>query len=712
VVGVLACYDRGPAEVPEVGSLETILRPRSLAIVGASSRAESLSGRLLGNLLAAGYTGAVYPINPHVAEVRSLKCYANLGAVADKLDLAVIMVPRDAVPAAIEECLQAGVGGVVVITAGFREASAEGGEIERRLLQRVRGAGVRMIGPNCMGLINTEPAIRMDATFTPAPALPGTVAFASHSGALGVAVLEAARDVGLGFSQFVSLGNSADVDVNELLEAWEHHERTRVIMLYLESLPDPPRFLELASRISRAKPLVVFKGGRTAAGQRAASSHTGALAVGDVAVDAVLRQAGAVRAGTLEEMFNLALAFSSVPLPRGPRVAVVTNAGGPAIAATDALADHGLTLATLSRQTEEALRAFLPPAAAVGNPVDMLPSATPENFREALELTLADPGVDTVVTITVTPIVVTPLEIAKGIAAAELPADKPVLSVFMTNSRFFAESRAITGLPPVFRYPEAAIEALAGVAAHGARRLRPIAVAAAQAATRGPVTEDDGTRGPCVLSPHEAFAMINQAGIAVAPWREAKDRNEAAQAGDAVGYPVVLKAFGEGLVHKSELGAVAMGLVDRSALTEAFEMMEGHLAASGVHASGFLVQKQVGGGREVILGITRDPAVGPLVMVGLGGVAVEVWKDVSFRVAPIAREDAEAMLDELQGVRLLGSFRGRPAGDRAALVQALVRLGTLAAARPEILECDVNPLLVMDEGKGCIAVDVRVRVAR
>jgi acetyl coenzyme A synthetase (ADP forming)-like protein len=695
-----------------VGSLETILRPRSLAIVGASSRADSLSGRLLGNLLTAGYTGAVYPINPHAPEARSLRCYPSLAAVTDKLDLAVIMVPRDAVPGAIDECLETGVGGVVVITAGFREAGPEGAEIERRVLQRVRGAGVRMIGPNCMGLINTEPEVRMDASFTPAPALPGAVAFASHSGALGVAVLEAARDVGLGFSHFVSLGNGADVDVNELLEVWEHHERTRVIMLYLESLPDPPRFLELASRISRAKPLVVFKGGRTAAGQRAASSHTGALAIGDVAVDALLKQAGVVRAATLEEMFNLALAFSSAPLSHGRRVAVVTNAGGPAIAATDALADHGLILATFSPATEEALRGFLPPAAAVGNPVDMLPSATPENFRQALELAVTDPGVDAVVTITVTPIVVTPLEIAKGIAAVKLPAGKPVLSVFMTNSRFFPESRGITGLPPVFRYPEAAVQALAGVVAHGGRRSRPATVESLPAAAQSPLIADAAMRGSCHLLPHEAFAVLEQAGIVVAPWRAAKDRSAVAEAGEALGYPVVLKAYGEKLVHKSEVGAVVMDLVDRSALAKAFEAMERRLAAAGVQAAGFLVQKQVAGGREVILGITRDPAVGSLVMVGLGGVAVEVWKDVSFRVAPITREDAEAMLDELQGMRLLGPFRGRPAGDRGALLEALVRLGTLAAGHPEILECDVNPLLVMDEGQGCAAVDVRVRVAR
>ncbi|MCJ7440663.1 MAG: acetate--CoA ligase family protein [Thermoanaerobaculaceae bacterium] len=693
------------------GSLEAILRPRSLAVVGASSRAESLSGRLLGNLLAAGYAGAVYPVNPRAETIGPFKCYPNLRAIPTAVDLAVVMVPKDAVLATIDECLEVGVKGVVVITAGFREAGEAGAEVERRVLERVRRAGVRMIGPNCMGLINTDSDVRMDVSFTPAPALPGTVAFASHSGALGVAVLEAAREVGLGFSQFVSLGNSADVDVNELLEVWEHHDGTRVIMLYLESLPGPRRFLELASRISRSKPIVVFKGGRTAAGQRAASSHTGALASGDTAVDALLTQAGAVRARTLEEMFNLALGFSSAPLPKGRRVAVVTNAGGPAIAATDALADHGLTLASFSPATEQALRSFLPAEAAVGNPVDMLPSATPDNFRQAIELALADRGVDAALTITVTPIMVTPLQIAGGIASARLPGDKPVLSVFMTNSRFFPEAHGISGLPALYRYPEAAVEVLAGLAAHAERASRPAAAAPALAATRGAVIEGAATRGPGYLPPRDAFALLEGAGISVAPWRAVQGRGELANAGRALSYPVVLKAFGEGLIHKSEVGAVAVGLADESALVAAFEAMRRRLAEASVEAEGFLVQSQVSGGREVIMGITRDPAVGSLVMVGMGGVAVEVWKDVSFRVAPITGEDAEAMLAELKGARLLGAFRGRPAGDRAAMIQALVRLSALAASHPEIVECDVNPLLVMDDGKGCVAVDVRVRVA-
>jgi acetyl coenzyme A synthetase (ADP forming)-like protein len=693
------------------GFLEAMLRPRALAVVGVSSREESLSGKLLGNLLAAGFTGRIFPVNPRASEVRSLTCYPSPHALPEAPDLAVVMVPKDAVLATVEECIEVGTKSVVVITAGFREGGEAGAEAERKLLARVRHAGVRMIGPNCMGLINTEPGVRMDATFTPAPALAGTVAFASHSGALGVAVLEAARDVGLGFSHFVSLGNSADVDVNDLLELWEHHEGTRVVMLYLESVPEPQRFLALASRIARAKPVVVFKGGRSAEGQRAASSHTGALAAGDAAVDALLRQAGVVRATTLEEMFDLALAFSSAPLPRGRRVAVVTNAGGPAIVATDALASHGLTLAAFGSATEQALRGFLPAEAAVGNPVDMLPSATPDNFRQALELALADDGVDAALTITVTPIMVTPLDIARGIAAAKPAGGKPVLSVFMTNPRFFPESRAIVGLPAVFRYPEAAVEALAGLASHAERAARP-ARSPAPSGSRSAIVERALGRGPGYLPPADAFALLEEAGIPVAPWRVVGDRSDLAAAGRALGYPVVLKAFGDALVHKSEVGAVALGLADAARLAAAFDAMEERLGEADAAPEGFLVQKQICRGREVILGITRDPAVGALVMAGLGGVAVEVWKDVSFRVAPITEEDADDMLAQLRGARLLGAFRGRPPGDRAALRRALVRLSALAAAHPEIAECDVNPLLVLDEGRGCVAVDVRVRVAR
>jgi acetyltransferase len=417
-----------------------------------------------------------------------------------------------------------------------------------------------------------------------------------------------------------------------------------------------------------------------------------------------------LRAGTLEELFDVALALSSAPPARGRRVAVVTNAGGPAIAATDALSDHGLALASLAPETQRALREFLPAEAAVANPVDMLPGATPENFRRATELALADGGVDAVVTITVTPIMVTPLQVAEGIAAVKPPRDKPLLSVFMTYSRFFTDARSVAGLPALFRYPEAAVAAMAGLVRHGGRAPAPARGEVPPVMARSATVERAVRRGAGYLPPAEAFGLLEEAGIPVAPWRVVSGCRELNAAAGAIGYPVVLKAFGEKLVHKSEVGAVAVGLADETALEGAAKAMTARLDAAGVRPDGFLVQRNVTGGRETIVGVTRDPAVGALVMVGLGGVAVEVWKDVSFRVAPILDSDAEAMLGELRGRPLLGRFRGNPAGDVAALKQALVRLSALAAAHPAIAECDVNPLLVLDEGRGCVAVDVRVRV--
>ena len=688
--------------------LDAVLRPRSLAVVGVSSRAESLSGKLLTNLFSAGYTGAVYPVNPKVSALRGYRCYPTIGAAPGPVDLAVVMVPRDAALAAVDECIAAGVRAVVVITAGFREGGAEGAGVERQLVERVRAAGVRMVGPNCMGVMNTEAAVRLDASFTPAQALPGAVAFASHSGALGVAVLETARDLGLGFSHFVSLGNSADVNVCDLLEFWENDPGTRVILLYLESVPEPDRFLALARRIAVKKPIVAFKGGRTAAGQRAAASHTGALAAGDTGVAALLTQAGVIRADTLEEMVELAVALERAPRLTGRRVAILTNAGGPAIAATDALGGRGLELAALAPATRKALGAFLPAEASLANPVDLLPSATPVHFHDAALLLLADPGVDAVVTITVTPIMVDPLDIASGVAAAAREASKPLLSVFMTRSTFAAESRRVPGLPPHFAYPENAVAALGGLLRAGTPRdaTRAAPVTAAPCAALAVARPDaDG-----YLSPADTFAVLAEAGIPLAAWRSVPDGAGIPSAAREIGFPVVLKAYGKNLVHKSELGAVAVGLRDEEAVAAAHAAMTSRLANAGVVPDGYLVQAMITGGREAILGINRDPAIGPLVMCGLGGVAVEVWKDVAFRVAPIGDGDAAAMLAELRGRPLLGAFRGRAAGDVAALRRALVALAGLAAANPAISEADINPLLVLDEGQGCVAVDARIHI--
>jgi acetyl coenzyme A synthetase (ADP forming)-like protein len=694
-----------------VSNLDPILRPRSLAVIGVSSKVDSLSGKLFANLFNAGYTGAVYPVNPKAGSIRGLKCYPAVAAIPDAVDLAIVMVPRDAVLATLDECLAAGVRGFVVITAGFREGGVAGAEVERQVLDRVRAAGARMIGPNCMGLINTAADVRLDATFSPVPALAGSVAFASHSGALGVAVLETAHDAGLGFAQFVSLGNSSDLNVCDVLEAWEHDDAVRSVMLYLEALEEPRRFLEIARRVAARKPIVALKAGRSAAGQRAASSHTGALAAADTGVDAILKQAGVIRAATLEEMFDLTRVFAACPQPRGRRIAVLTNAGGPAIAASDALDGDGLQLASLSEATRGRLRALLPAEASVGNPVDMLPSGTPEKFRQAVELLAVDEGVDAVLSITVTPPMFPPGDVARGIAAAAQGAGVPVLAVFMTAPGFHREVRSISGMPPVFRYPEAAVRALAEMVRYAERGQVPTTVPPASAG-RGSIVERCVAGGGGFLTPQDAFAVLAEAGVPVVAPQVAMAENDIATVARSVGFPLVLKAFGPGLVHKSELGAVALGLRDEGEVEAARAGMAARLAAAAVRPEGYLLQRMVPGGREVILGITRDPQVGALVMCGLGGVAVEALRDVAFRPAPLSAADAEAMLAELRGKALLGAFRGRRPADRAALVDALVALGALAAARPEIAECDVNPLLLLDEGQGCVAVDVRIRIER
>ena len=693
-----------------ITSLRPILQPRSIALAGVSSRPDSLSIKLLDNLLAAGFTGEIFPVNPRASTIRGLPCFPSLAAIGTPVDLAVLMVPRHLVLPTVDECLQANVKGVVVITAGFREGGEEGAALERELVSRLRACGVRMVGPNCMGVINTAPEIRLDATFSPTPALPGPVAFASHSGALGVAVLEAAAEAGLGFSQFVSVGNSADVNVNDVLEFWEHDERIRAVMLYLESLDEPRRFLQVATRLSARMPVIALKAGKSAEGQRAASSHTGALAAADTAVDALLKQAGVLRVATLSEMFDVALAAQGCPPPRGRRVAVVTNAGGPAIVATDALAQHGLELAALAEETRQQLRSLLPPEAAVGDPVDMLPSARPEDYRRALGLVLADEGVDAAVTITVTPPQGSALEVARAIAAPASASGKPVASVFMTAASFFPQAHRIAGMPPVYRYPEWGVRALAALVRHAQRRPRGAGEVPAVASATLAAAVARGHEG--YLSQAEAFAVLEEIGVAVAPWRLVKDVESAAEAAAAVGFPVALKGEGAGVVHKSELGAVAVGLASAAEVRRAGEEMQRRLAASGVTVRGFLVQRMVAGGREVIVGVTRDAAVGPMLMVGMGGVAVEVWKDVAFRPAPVTTDEVAEMLAELRGAVLLEAFRGRPAADVAALADASARLAALAATVPQLVEGDVNPLLVLERGHGCVAVDVRLCLAR
>lgn len=696
---------------PDRRPLDAIFSPRSIAVIGASRRRDSLGFRLLHNLVTNEFSGAIFPVNPQAAAIHSLKCYPSMAAIPDEVDLAVIMVPRDRVQAAVDECLAKGVGGLVVITAGFSETGEEGAALERRLRETVRAAGARMIGPNCMGVINTDPEVRLDATFSPTAARAGGIGFVSQSGALGVAILNVAQDLGVGLTQFVSMGNKADVSGNDLLEHWEDDPETHVIAMYLESFGNPRRFTEIAKRVSRKKPILVVKSGRTAEGARAASSHTGAIAGTDVTVSALLDQCGVLRANTIEEMFDVARALSRCPLPGGYRVGIVTNAGGPAIMATDACVNLGLRIAELSEETRTALRSFLPREASVGNPVDMIASATAEHYARTLAAVLDDPQVDMAMVINVTPILTNPIDVLRSIGDVARERPKPVLAVMMATDDFYEEVKTVRDLPPVYHFPESAARVMFQLARYGGWRRRPADLPtpefetddAAVAALLGQVPEG-------YLDPAATFRVLELYGVPLARWRMAANREEALAAAREIGYPVVLKAVASDLVHKSEAGAVRVDLRDEAELARAADEMAERVAAAGHAVEGFLVQEMARGGHEVIFGITTDPRFGPLLMFGLGGKYVEVFQDVRFAVTPLDALEAAEVIRGIRGFKLLQGVRGEAGADLEVLTEILLRLAQLAQRHPRVRELDLNPFLAGPDRNSAVAVDARLRV--
>ncbi len=693
-------------------TLDPVFSPRTVAVIGASRKRDSIGFALLHNLVVEEFAGAIFPVNPGAQSIHSLKAYPSVAAIPDAVDLAIVAVPRRAVPGVVRECLEEGVRALVVITAGFAETGPQGAAAEAEIRDLVRARGVRMIGPNCMGVINTDPEVRLNATFAPTPARPGSIGFVSQSGALGVAILNVAADLGVGLTQFVSMGNKADVSGNDLLEYWEEDPETRVIAMYLESFGNPRRFTEIAKRVGRKKPILVVKSGRTTEGARAASSHTGAIAGTDVTVSAFLEQCGVVRANTIEELFDLAVALDRCPLAGGNRVAIVTNAGGPAIMATDACVNLGLEIAELAAATQERLRAFLPAEASVGNPVDMIASAGPESYARSLEAVLADPGVDVAMVINVTPLLANPTDVLEAVAEVARGAERPVLAVMMATEEFYERIKTEPDLPPVYRFPEPAARVLAQLARYGAWRRRP-------ADERAPVFEvDDGAvdellqaTGEGYLPPDDAYRVLELYGIPTAGWRLAGSRREALEAAAGLAYPLVVKGQAPDLVHKSDVGAVAVGLEDEEALARALDGIAARLTAAGQPPEAFLVQEMVEGGREVIFGITTDPRFGPLLMFGLGGRYVEVFRDVRFGVTPLAPTEARDMVRGIRGVKLLEGVRGEEPVDFDLLVEVLLRLAQLAQRHPRIRELDLNPFLAAPRRADAKAVDVRIRVA-
>jgi acetate---CoA ligase (ADP-forming) len=681
-------------------SLEPFFRPRAVAVIGASKRRGSIGGELFRNILAADFAGSVYPVNRKGDSVAGVRGYGAVAEIGDPVDLAVICLPGELVLDAAEEALGAGVRALVVISAGFAETGSEGTARQERLLELVRAHGARLLGPNCLGLAST--AVHLNATFAPRSFPAGKIGFSSQSGALGLALLERAEASGLGVTSFVSIGNKADVSSNDLLEWWEDDDATELVVLYLESFGNPRAFARIARRLARRKPILALKGGTTRAGIRAAGSHTAALAGSDAAADALFADAGVIRARTLDELIDVASLLSAQPVPRGRRVAVVTNAGGLGILAADACEAIGLELPAPGEETRAALAAVLPAEGSAANPIDLLGGADAESFAKALPPVLADPSYDAAIVLFVPTVGTDEEEVGAAISrAAATVLDKPVLCAFLSAKGAPAALQSAAKVPS-FAYPEAAAKALGRAVERGEWLRQPAGsvpeLDCDRDEARAVVREVVGAGGGW-LDAEQTRRLLDAYGIPLVPERVVATAEAAIEAARELGFPVVLKTAAPG-VHKTEQGGIALDLADEAAVLASAERIR----------PPFLVQPLVRGGAELLAGVVQDPVFGPLVAFGPGGVLAELIGEARFRLAPLTDRAAAELVCSGRAGRLVAGFRGAPPADQGALVDLLLRLSQLAEELPEVAELDLNPVLALPER--CVAVDARVRVAK
>jgi acetate---CoA ligase (ADP-forming) len=697
--------------------MRRIMYPRTVAVIGASRDPESVGGKVFRNLLYNNFGGTIFPVNPKASSINGVLCYPSVANIPGDVDLAVIVVPAEWVLTVTDDCGKKAVWGLVVISAGFAESGPGGRELQHKLREKVLSYGMRCIGPNCLGIMNTDLEVNLNATFGPLTPPRGNLSIGSHSGALGLALLDYVKSNNLGIAHFVSMGNRIDVSSNDLLEFWEDDENTKVILLYLETFGNARRFSRIARRISRTKPILAVKSGRSEVGGRAASSHTGALAASDTAVDALFRQAGVIRVNTIEEMFNVAKMLSNQPLMKGPRIAILTNAGGPGVLAADAAIGWGLTVPTLSEDTRRKLSGFLPKQAALENPVDMIASAPGEHFGNSLSVLLDDPDIDAVVVINIP--LRDPEEIASAIkkTVAANDNEKPVIACFMTTSAAETDLRyAPDKAVPVYLFPEDAIQAIAHTWTYSHYRRRE----EGSVVSFPDVDEERGwryLRSSGILemegdwaAPEVALGLLKEYGIPVAATKVACSPEEAAGLAAEIGFPVVMKLRSTTITHKTDVGGILLNLKTAEEVKHAFTAMEARLASAGlgVQMEGVILQPMLTGGQEVIVGMSQDPLFGPLLMVGIGGIQVELIKDVAFSLHPLTDKDPDYMLGQLKGLPLLTGWRGSAPRDVTALKEVLLRFSALIEDFSEIEEMEINPLMVFDSGKGCSVVDARI----
>jgi len=711
--------------VATTASLRPFFEARSVAVVGASRNPNNIGTRILNALINAGFKGVIYPVNPNTELIGTRKSFVNLRALPETPDLVVVVVPRDLVFPVIDDCAARGVRTAIVITAGFAEIGAEGRLLQQQLVEKIRGYGMRLVGPNCLGLLNTDPTVCLNASFAPDFPPAGRVAFCSQSGALGLAIMSLARTRGIGISKFVSVGNKADVSGNDLLQYWEEDSRTAVILLYLESFGNPRRFARIARRVGQRKPIVVVKAGRTSAGHRAASSHTAALAADDVAVDALFHQTGVIRAETLDEMFDLAAALSAQPLPIGRRVAILTNAGGLGILCADTCEASGLSVKELTETTKQQLKKFLPPTASVANPVDMIASASADDFRRAVEILLADPEVDALIVLTIHVGLADIEAISRGIqsgvqvARSHGGAGKPVLTCIMDGDRARQAKELDAEAIPNYAFPENAARVLGKLASYSEWRVQAEGIIpdfedVDPIAARLVCQQALLSHGAGWLSSQDTRQVLTAVNLPLPAGGVCRSADEAAAMAAQIGFPVALKLNSRTIVHKTEFGAVRLNLIDAAAVRAAFEAIRERLAAENrlAEMDGALVQPMLSGGVELMVGVTQDPAFGPLIAFGLGGIHVEILKDVCFRVTPITDRDAGEMVRSIHGYQLLEGYRGHAAADIPAIENLLLRVARLVEEVPQISELDLNPVIALPPGQGCWIADARIRLAQ
>jgi len=696
--------------------LHSFFAPQGVAVIGASQNPGKLGYGVARNLVVSGYQGEIHFVNPHGGRLFDRPIYPNVASVPDPVDLAMILIPGAAVPQALEECGRRGIQAVIIGSGGFREVGPEGRALEERCLEIARRHEMRVIGPNCIGLLDTH--LPIDTTFLPLPGpIPGDIAFLSHSGAICEAVIDWARGQGFGLSRLVSLGNQMDLTEGDVLAPTVADPHTRVVAMYLEGVGDGRRFVQQAWRVTRSKPVVAIKVGRSAHGQEAVASHTGALAGRDAAFDAAFRKAGIIRAESSEEMFNWARALAWCPLPRGRRMAVLTNAGGPGAIAADALAANSLEMADLGRATRNALQRILPPAASVRNPIDMLASAGPLEYAACLNVLLGDEAVDGVMVILPPPPMSTAAEVAGAIIPIIRLAEKPVVVALMGEdlvshaSRLFRQAHV-----PDYRFPERAASALRVLAVRQEQLAAPQVKPTRPAGIRREAARSLLTKGPRgrdgLLAMGAAAQILHAYKIATPATELGRSPGEAARAAERVGYPVVLKIASADVTHKSDIGGVLLGVEKKQEVIEGFERVRqaARRVAPRARIEGVWVQESLPPGQEVIVGVVRDAQFGPLVMFGSGGVEVEGLNDVAFALAPLNSVEAEQLIDSTWAGRRLRGFRSLPAADRASVLEVVMRVAQLAADFPEIGEVEINPLRVWEVGRGAAALDVRLRV--